>query len=97
MPAHAFDRWREQLPFVLTRDEDTVDLARDWLRWPGGEDARPPEWWRPEDLQDPLAVFASYPSAEAPPDDPFPAHHVRILAERQPDDTVDVYLYDLVD
>lgn len=97
MPAEAFDLWREQLPFVLTREEETVELASKWLQWPGGEDARSPDWWRPEDLQDPLAAFDGYPSAEAPPDDPFPAHHVRILAGQRPDGTVDIYLYDLVD
>lgn len=97
MPTDDFERWREELPFDLTRDPETVEVALYRLRWTGGEDARPPDWWRPEDLQDPLAAFASYPTSGQPPDDPFPAHNLRMLAEERPDGTVDVYLTNLVD
>ena len=96
MPPDDFERWREELPFDLTRDPDTVNLARDWLRWPGRKDARPPDWWRPDDLQDPLAACDGFPVADAGEDE-WPNHHIRLLAEEQPDGMVDVYLYDLVD
>lgn len=97
VPVHDFARWCKELPFELTRDPETVEVALYRLRWPGGEDARPPDWWRPEDLQDPLAADASYPISEAPPDDPFPSHNLWMLAEECPDGTVDVYLMNLVD
>ena len=82
-----FERFQSEIDFDFARDPEMVGAAHNAMVWHHGET---PDWWRPGDISDPLAAWASRPAM--PPDADW-SRWVAILAGQRPDGSLEMYLF----